>query len=234
MSALDRLKEYIDYKGISIKRFEESVGFSNGSFGSQLRNKKTIGVDKLEYILSVYPEINTEWLLTGKGSMLKGTKQHAVVMMADQPDSFADKKQTAGNITDLTPIPLINPIAIAKFGNPDFQIAPQDIEDYYVIPKFKYHKVDFMIEVSGSSMYPKYNSGDIIACTIIRGSRFIQWNKCYVIATREQGVLVKRIKEGKDNNNILAVSENKEYPPFEIPNDEITGIAIVVGVIMLE
>lgn len=73
MSTLHRIKEFIDYKNITVKDFEIKVGFSNGAFGSQLRNNKTIGVDKLENILLVYSEINPEWLLTGKGEMLKNT-----------------------------------------------------------------------------------------------------------------------------------------------------------------
>ena len=33
-----------------------------------------------------------------------------------------------------------------------------------------------------------------------------------------------------DNEGCLkAVSDNKEYPPFNIPLEEITGIALVVG-----
>lgn len=69
-STIHRIKDFIDYKGISIRAFEISVGFSNGSFGSQLKNNKTIGVDKLEYILNVYPELNPLWILTGKGDMI--------------------------------------------------------------------------------------------------------------------------------------------------------------------
>ena len=71
MGTLQRIKEFIDIKGITIKAFEESVGFSNGAFGSQLRNNKTIGVDKIENILFCYPELSPEWLLTGNGPMLK-------------------------------------------------------------------------------------------------------------------------------------------------------------------
>ncbi len=70
-NTLQRIKEFIDYKGISVRSFEQAVGFSNGSFASQLKNNKTIGVDKLENILHIYQEINIEWLLTGKGEMLK-------------------------------------------------------------------------------------------------------------------------------------------------------------------
>lgn len=70
-NTLSRIKEYLDYKGISNRAFEMQFGFSNGSFASQLKNGKTIGVDRLENILNVYVDINVEWLLTGRGSMLR-------------------------------------------------------------------------------------------------------------------------------------------------------------------
>lgn len=70
-NTLNRIKQYIDYKGLTISSFERVVGMSNGSFASQLKNNKTIGVDKLENILTNFPDINTEWLLTGNGPMLK-------------------------------------------------------------------------------------------------------------------------------------------------------------------
>ena len=68
---LKRLKEYIDFKGIPIARFEKSIGMSNASFGKSLKNGGSIGADKLEIILITYPDINLEWLITGKGYMLK-------------------------------------------------------------------------------------------------------------------------------------------------------------------
>lgn len=71
MAVVKRLKEYLDCKGITIQNFEIEIGYSNGAFGSQLRNNKNIGSDKLEKILIVYKDINPEWLLTGIGSMLK-------------------------------------------------------------------------------------------------------------------------------------------------------------------
>ena len=70
-NTVHRIKQYIDSKGMSVRKFEESVGFSNGSFASQFKNNKTIGADKVENILHIYPDINPEWLLTGKGPMLR-------------------------------------------------------------------------------------------------------------------------------------------------------------------
>lgn len=78
-NTIGRIKEYIDFKGITNQRFEKEVGFSNGAFASQLKNNRTIGVDKLENILKIYSEINIEWLLTGEGGMLKNnstTSEH--------------------------------------------------------------------------------------------------------------------------------------------------------------
>lgn len=70
-NSLQRLSKFIDFKQLSVSSFEKTVGFSNGSLGSQIKNNKTIGVDKLENILKIYPELSAEWLLTGNGKMLK-------------------------------------------------------------------------------------------------------------------------------------------------------------------
>lgn len=129
---------------------------------------------------------------------------------------------------------MVDILAIGGFGSGEFSVADQDVKDYYVIPKFKSRKIDFMIEVCGSSMYPKYNSGDVVACRIIRESNFIQWNKVHIVATIEQGVLIKRLKKSIVKGCLLVVSDNKDYEPFDIPEKEITGIAIVVGVVRLE
>lgn len=218
---MGRIKQYLDFKGISNRQLELSTGMSNGSFGSQLKKNKTIGVDRLENILNTYDDINPEWLLTGKGNMLKDEQKTISAIVV------SSNSNTKG-------VPLVYPTAVAGFGSERFAITEQDIKEYYVIPKFKYLNIDFMIEISGSSMYPKYNSGDVIACTIIKNSNFIQWNKTHLIATKEQGLIVKRLKKSKREGYLTAISDNKNYPPFDIPTDEIMGVALVVGVIRLE
>ena len=128
--------------------------------------------------------------------------------------------------------PLISFEVAAGFCNGSSLIKEEDVQARYVVPDF--NSIDFMIRVKGSSMYPKYSSGDVIACRIIKEMKFIQWNKTYVIATRYQGLLCKRLRQSEKKNHILAVSDNKEYPPFEIPVSEIGGYALIVGVIRLE
>lgn len=237
--------------------------FSNG-VNSQFA--KLIGINESNirsYIAGTQPKfdvlstiaknlaVNCEWLLTGKGSMMKDANPSLADLVRTDPTkniNYIPPTTPIGSIPNepeaipfaeaarngLHPIPLVTQKAAAGFGNGDFSIEEADVKEYYVIPKFKYCHVDFMIEVSGLSMYPHFNSGDVIACSILRNTGFIQWNKCHVIATREQGILVKRLMPGEDKKHLRAISDNKEYPPFEIPVDEITGIAIVVGSVGLE
>lgn len=119
-------------------------------------------------------------------------------------------------------IPLIPLDAIAGFGmGNNSQVMEYECEKY-VIPNFC--GAEFLIQVKGNSMYPKYASGDIVACKKLPLDTFFQWNKVYVIDS-EQGVLIKRIRKADDAQHITLISENKDYD---------RSLAIVIGVIRLE
>lgn len=64
----ERLSEFIKFKKMSVVEFERIIGVSNGYVSSI---SKSIQPDKLEIISDNNPELNLEWLLIGKGSMLK-------------------------------------------------------------------------------------------------------------------------------------------------------------------
>ncbi len=68
-----RLKAFIQSLDMSMREFERSVDVSNGSIASQITNKKAIGSDRVENILHKYPELNVEWLFTGKGEMTRNS-----------------------------------------------------------------------------------------------------------------------------------------------------------------
>lgn len=211
---VDRIIEFIDYKGINKNKFYLKTGLSNGF----LDKVKDIGSSKIEYILNAYPEINPTWLITGVGAMLKNDKDRLVTNILDEYSANA--------------VPLVCIDAVGGFGNSSFSIDKKDIIDHYVIPDFS--NVSFMIRVRGNSMEPTYLPGDIVACKIIKDSAFIQWNRVHVIATTEQGILIKRIIEGPNDNVITAVSDNSVYASFNIPKSEVTGLALVMGGVKIE
>ena len=174
----------------------------------------------LDLVFTKCEGISPEWLLTGKGEMLKSD----VTIIPAGPHRELSPGTKAVHLYDVS--------AAAGYGSFDEIISHEKIIDTFIVPTFK--DISWMIFVRGSSMYPKYSSGDIIACRILYESQFIQWGKVYVVATREQGLLVKRLKESKKKNCIKVISDNPAYDSFDIPKDEILGIALVVGVIRVE
>ncbi|HOU69694.1 MAG TPA: S24 family peptidase [Paludibacteraceae bacterium] len=214
-----RILQFADSLRISKREFYANIDVSRGT----LESKTGITEDVVAKFIAKYPQISPSWLLTGEGSMLKSEIKGG--------DHFREvTKMIAAQCKD--GIPLITIDAMAGFGAGECQVLEYEC-DRYVVPAFK--DAEFLITVKGSSMIPKYNSGDIVACKKLPlDDLFFQWNKVYVLDTM-QGALIKRVKEDKDHeNSVLIVSDNPSYPPFSLRRDQIHSVAIVVGVIRQE
>lgn len=65
----ERILYFIENQSINKEFFFEKVGLSYSNFKG-IQKKSGLNTDALAKILSFYPNINVEWLLTGKGNML--------------------------------------------------------------------------------------------------------------------------------------------------------------------
>ena len=65
-----RIMLYIDYKHINKLNFYAETGISASNFKGN-GSKSELGGDKIAKILTLYNDLNPNWLLTGQGSMLK-------------------------------------------------------------------------------------------------------------------------------------------------------------------
>jgi phage repressor protein C with HTH and peptisase S24 domain len=201
--------KFIDYKGISKYKFYQMTSITRGV----LDQNSGMSEENTAKFLAYFTEVNPEWLLTGVGEMLRASAPVAVRAVAPQQG-----------------IPLIPVAAMAGYGAGDTTVLEHEAE-MFVVPVFK--EAEFLIAVRGSSMYPKYNSGDIVACKKLPLDTFFQWNKVYVLDT-SQGALIKRVSKSENPDHILIVSDNEKYPPFDLHRSEIRALAIVLGVIRLE
>jgi hypothetical protein len=64
----ERLIEFLAYLGMGQTKFEEKIGLSRGLINNI---KGYISLKSLKKIEDAYPELNTEWLKTGEGVMIK-------------------------------------------------------------------------------------------------------------------------------------------------------------------
>ncbi|WP_080058932.1 hypothetical protein [Spirosoma aerolatum] len=76
MASANRLKQYLVAKGMNNREADDLFGFSNGLTGKFLAGKTVLGVDKIENILSACPDLNGDWLITGRGAMLVNDHSH--------------------------------------------------------------------------------------------------------------------------------------------------------------
>lgn len=70
MRLVDRLYQFIEYKGLSAYAFERTCELSNGYLNKQSRGNGGMGSEVLEKIHRVFPELSLIWLISGKGKML--------------------------------------------------------------------------------------------------------------------------------------------------------------------
>ena len=168
--------------------------------------------------------VSADWLLTGKGDMIETAP---TPLYKDEQTTVAIGKRSDKN----EGIPLIPIDAMAGVLSENSQTIMEYDCEHYVIPMFK--GAEFLIPVKGDSMQPKYYSGDIVACKRLSLNTFFQWNRTYVIDS-EQGVLIKRVKRGEDNDHITLVSDNPEYDPFSLEKSSIYSLALVIGVVRAE
>lgn len=221
---LERIKEFIDYKGLSIAAFERSIGMSNASFGKSLKNKGAIGSDKIENILFKYKELSAEWLLTGNGEMIKPSVSRVVMETTaiHQPRTFEKKEE-------MQVVYLYDFNASAGLRSL-FDNTKQNIIDSIKIPNLP--KCDGAIHIVGDSMYPLLKSGDIILYKQMPlDIENLLYGEMYLLSYDIDGedyIVVKYVrKSGKGEPFITLGSENPEHAACDIDFRRVNALALV-------
>lgn len=71
MNIMHRINQISKNEDITITYLEKKIGASKGVLSRALKNDTDIQVKWVIKIVENYPQYNTDWLLTGKGEMLK-------------------------------------------------------------------------------------------------------------------------------------------------------------------
>jgi hypothetical protein len=85
MKAIDRLFQYFENKEIKPTRLEKEIGLSNGYFGGMRKRNADIGESVLGKILDYFRDISPDWLLSGRGPMLRDERPAPEPNLATEP-----------------------------------------------------------------------------------------------------------------------------------------------------
>lgn len=220
MGTVRRIRQYIENKGISKYRFYQQSGLSNGA----LDKGENIGSDKCEKILYAFPDLNSDWLLTGRGSMLKN---NGLELIDNKED--IEKNELPEVNYEYKGAPYYNVDFIGGF---DLVLNDQtNNPDYYInFPPYNKEGVVWC-NITGHSMEPELNNGDFIALKEMTDPiEYLPYGEIYGIITDNYRT-VKRIRMSERKGFVRLIPTNKspEYGEQEIPINMIRKVFAVLG-----
>ena len=222
MNIKERIIQFLEYKGISITKVEQELGWSKSS----LLKSNNLSGDKISEFVLQYPELSPEWLLTGEGKMLREESPFNGVVIP-VAHSKTPEKTVPMSVFNLYDIDISAGLTrlFAEDGDRRKAFLGQ-----ISIPNMP--KCDGAVKVIGDSMYPLLKSGDIIAYREIHNIESIQWGEIYILQLEydsDISVVVKYVKKSElGSDHVLLVSYNKEHDPKDIDVKNITAIARVI------
>lgn len=90
----ERILQIADYYGISKEKFFEELAISYGNFKGSAK-ERPINSSFLENLLTKYPDISPDWLLLGKGEMLrKSTENTSDRICDDAKENYTGPNQS--------------------------------------------------------------------------------------------------------------------------------------------
>lgn len=208
---LDRLEELIAAKQLSFRAFSSSIGVPPMTLSSMLKRRSDPSSLFIATILSVYSDVSPDWIMLGKGSMLK----------SDKAPHSTEKTPIAGNAIKYYPS------VSGSMGGIEFLDNPDEFYTDIILPGFSECK--FAVNAYGDSMYPVIKNGQIVVM-MPWIERFIDWGHIYMVVTKSGYRAIKYLKPSTQEGFVTCESENKENnPAFDIEMEDIHRLYLVKG-----
>ena len=219
MEIHDRIRSLINKHYPSLKTFSEVIGETPATVNNWVSGKRNIGMDVINKIIAAIPNTDVNWLLTGKGSMLKSDRSNVTpveeghYMMVE----YADLRASAGILggSDVTQLPETHKRLVPReFDNGNFLIVRVD--------------GDSMDDGTKRSL----SDGDEVLIKEKLDYKIDELpikKALFVITTREGNVLKQIAEVNMDEGYILCRSFNPDprFDDFKIYFDNIFQIFIV-------
>lgn len=207
---------YLENKGVTPYEFYKESGVTRGI----LQQNNGISEDNIARFLAYAPDVNIEWLLTSKGSMIK--------------DGSTDIQISNDTTTSSMPTTSMNPGIGTPYYDVDFIGGFDEVFNSQVnIPATNivirgFEKASLWCNVTGHSMEPKINHGDIIAlhqCTL----NAIQYGEIYaVVLDTIRTIKILRRSPNPDKLRFIPINTN-DYDEQEFDKSRIINVFEVIG-----
>ena len=225
-----RISELMTHYNLSAYQLAKNLGYEGPQkLYKLIQNKSKPGYETLMDILDHYPQMRSEWLMRGDEPMFKTT------------DAKPEVKAAAG----FTGMPSV--VTVDANGKEVIIVVPRKAEAGYLlardvddtteepetlsIPGILGGRTVRAFEVSGNSMQPTLNQGDLVVATCTERLDLIQPKHVYVVVAHDR-IMVKRLRGPvKRNEPIELLSDNRFYDPFILPQNDLKELWQVQAVV---
>lgn len=188
------LNELLDVLNENPNSFSSKLsdGRSQAVYDILAGKTKNISNNMIGKIITAFPNVNRNFLLTGEGDILK--------------DAYTYKQSPKNFMNDNAApyYPNVNASAGLSFLTDNHDNNPQS---YIKVPGLI---VDAYINVFGDSMYPKYQSGQIVGIKRIE-KEMVHFGYAYIVEMMDGESYIKYIQPGKDDEHWSLESENTHF-----------------------
>lgn len=196
-----RVVEVLRFKQINVNRASKKLCIPQRTLNRQVNEDGNISMDLLYALLDHFPEISPLWLLLGEGEML-----------------LDSTRQTTSSI------PYYNDLPLSAGYRDAFDPGRENPTSYISFPN---SGADFFFPVSGTSMEPDINDGDIVGVKRVEREEGIVHGDVYMIVTNDARMIKRCYHDNNDPNLIWCVSPN--YPSFPINKNDVCALFKVVN-----
>ena len=196
---------------MTIGAMERSIGASKGVLSRAISNGTDIQSKWIQIIVENYPQYSPEWLLTGKGNMLKGKESAAEISSIVSYDPKVGQPYY-----DVDFLGGFSEVYNSQVSLPEHNI---------IVPGFD--RANLWCNVSGHSMEPQISHGDIIAlrpCTIAD----IQFGEIYAVVL-DTIRTIKILRKGSSKDFLRYVPINPNFDEQEFAVSRIINVFEVIG-----
>lgn len=241
LQRVTRVVEWLVYKQIVENRRDlaEKMGYTESSLSQILNGKVSLSEKFIKKLANMSDEIDLDWLLTGNS---KGQTIGNIGHMSGGAIVSGSHNRNIGNIRNNDRYDIVERERIGRLtkGIPyydvDFIGGFDDVEnDQTITPAHyidfpQYNKAESWVNVTGHSMEPLINHGDIIAIKKLEDwNTYLLYGEVYAIVTVEYRTIKYVRKSPRGDDYLRLVPANNQFDEQDIPKSVIRSVFQILG-----
>jgi transcriptional regulator with XRE-family HTH domain len=211
-----RLKELRKERGLTQQELADRLGLKRAALGAYEEGRAEPRLINVVAIADFFG-VSVDALLKGAGTDDARTRGQSMRVLSVAVDSITDEERVA-----------VVPVKAAAgyldgYGDPDYV---QGLPTFGLpLPEVTPNLTHRLFQIEGESMLP-VPSGSYILSTFEEDWHRVGGMRPYIVVTRDQGVVFKRIENRLDtgHRDLWLISDNPDFPPYSVAPGDVVEV----------